>query len=530
MTPKRGDGYLRGAMRPEGRHRTVAGQDRALLLLGRPGLALAGMTLLANLIPSAALFFYLQFALPGADIPDATHADHVTGIIFVVYLILSLAFGSIGGVRGFAPVRRWLAEERPATAGEQLAILRQPVARGLAGLAYWAGAAIVFGVTQAAVGYPAGRVAGVVIGILLAAIAVTSLNALLIERLLRPVARAALDGDLPERPFGIRVLPRLLLSWAFGSGVPLVALLLAPVDQGHRSLHSFALPLTALCIAGLLSGFTIITGAARAVAEPLRAIREALERVEAGDLSVQVAVDDGSEVGQLQAGVNRMVVGLRQRRQLEDLFGRYVGTEVAGQALDRGVGLGGARREATIIFVDLIGSTAMALALAPEDVVRTLNAYFAAVVDAVQGEGGWVNKFEGDGALCVFGPPGPLADHAAAGLRAAVLIRAGVQRAARDHPHLVAAIGISTGLVVAGTIGATERFEYTVIGDPVNEAARLTELAKGHAGRVLASERCVRAAGDAGRQWKPAGTVTLRGRSRPTDLFEAPPAAGDCQV
>jgi adenylate cyclase len=503
---------------------TGTGNDAALRLLGRLGLALAALTLLANLVPGIALFFYLQFTLPAASgTPDPGRADTTMVLVFVVYVVLAVAAGSAGTFRAFAPVLRWIAEDRPATAAEQLAILRQPIDRGLAAFCYWAGAAVVFGVTQAALGYPGARIASVVVGVLLAAVSVTSLDALLIERLLRPVARRALAGVLPARPFGIRVLPRILLSWAFGSGVPLVALLLVPIDHGDERLRTFTLPLSLLCLAGLLSGFVIITGAARAVAEPLRTIRDALERIEAGDLTVEVPVDDGSEVGQLQAGVNRMVAGLRQRRALEDLFGRYVGAEVAGLALERGVGLGGERREATVVFVDLIGSTAMATRLDPEDVVATLNAYFAAVVGAATAEGGWVNKFEGDGALCVFGPPGDGPDHAAAGLRAARRMRAAVADAARSHPELVAAIGVSTGPVVAGTIGSTERFEYTVIGDPVNEAARLTDLAKGRAGRVLASRRAVSAAGSAGADWHPAGEAVLRGRDVATGLYAPPP-------
>ncbi|MGH8918392.1 MAG: adenylate/guanylate cyclase domain-containing protein, partial [Actinomycetes bacterium] len=183
--------------------------------------------------------------------------------------------------------------------------------------------------------------------------------------------------------------------------MPLVGLLLAPIGLGRRRISDFTSTLIFLCVGGLLSGFTITTGAARAVSEPLRAVRSALRRVEAGDLDVMVAVDDLGEVGQLQAGVNRMVEGLRQRRQLEDLFGRYVGEEVAAQALRRGTERSGERDRASVLFVDLRGSTAMAAELEPEQVVQTLNAYFAAVEGAVRDHGGWVNKFEGDGALCV---------------------------------------------------------------------------------------------------------------------------------
>jgi adenylate cyclase len=502
------------------RHWAVKGGDRAVRLLGRPGLAIAAVAVLANAIPGGALLFYLQYLLPGAGrVANPSHAGTVMLIVFALYVASVVPIGVLHGLHVFTPVLHWLAEDRPARPDEQLAILRLPASLALAGFCSWAAAAVVFGVTEGLLGYPGPRVFTVVAGILLAAVSVTALTALLIERLLRPMVRHALAASLPTRPLGIRVLPRLLLSWAFGSGVPLIALLLAPIDQGNGSLRSFTGPIGVLCVAGLVSGFTIITGAARAVSEPLNGIREALERVEAGDLSVQVPVDDGSEVGQLQAGVNRMVAGLRQRRQLEDLFGRYVGTEVAGQALDRGLGLSGERCDATVLFVDIIGSTAMAADVPPEEVVSTLNAYFAAVVGAVQAEGGWVNKFEGDGALCVFGPPDHRADHAAAGLRAARRLYAGVARAAEKYPRLLAAVGVSSGSVVAGTIGSTERFEYTVIGDPVNEAARLTDLAKGRHVRVLASQATVEAAGAEGELWTAAGEAILRGRPRPTRLY-----------
>jgi adenylate cyclase len=507
-------------VRKPSRHWAVTGGDRAIHLLGRPGLAIAGLSVLANAVPGAALFLYFQDFLPGAgNIADASRANTIMVAVFAIYIAAVVPIGVFSGIRGFGPVLRWLAEERPASANEQLAILRLPADRALAAFRYWAIASVVFGVTQALLGYRPERVVSVVVGILLAAVSVTSLTALLIERLLRPVVHHALAGALPARPFGIRVLPRLLLSWAFGSAVPLIALMFAPFDHGDQTLRSYAVPLALLATAGLVSGFTITTGAARAVAEPLDGIMAALERVEAGDLSVQVPVDDGSEVGQLQAGVNRMVVGLRQRRQLEDLFGRYVGAEVAEQALDRGLGLGGERCEATILFVDLIGSTSLASSNPPEEVVRTLNAYFEAVVGAVQAEGGWVNKFEGDGALCVFGPPGRRSDHAAAGLRAARGLTAAMGLAAERHPRLVAAVGVSSGLVVAGTIGSTERFEYTVIGDPVNEAARLTDLAKGRDGKVLASYTTIAAAPCEAGLWASAGEAHLRGRLHPTQLY-----------
>ena len=95
-----------------------------------------------------------------------------------------------------------------------------------------------------------------------------------------------------------------------------------------------------------------------------------------------------------------------------------------------------------------------------------------------------MNKFEGDAALCVFGAPTPHPDPAGSALASGRAIAS----ASAELEGIDAAIGISAGLVVAGNVGAAERFEYTVIGDPVNEAARLTELAKSTHSRLLASD------------------------------------------
>jgi len=88
-----------------------------------------------------------------------------------------------------------------------------------------------------------------------------------------------------------------------------------------------------------------------------------------------------------------------------------------------------------------------------------------------------------------------------------------------EVPELDAGIGVSQGLVIAGNIGATHRLEYTVIGDPVNEAARLTERAKEHPGRVVASQRIVDSADSGERdQWQLLEPLLLRGRLEPTTL------------
>ena len=230
-------------------------------------------------------------------------------------------------------------------------------------------------------------------------------------------------------------------------------------------------------------------------------------------------VFDATEVGYAAAGFNRMVDGLREREKLRDLFGRQVGEDVARRALEEGVTLGGEEREAAVAVrrrhrLDGLRGRPPA----GRGRRRAQRASSTTVVEVTQEHGGLVNKFVGDAALCVFGAPLAGEDPAGAALRGR----------ARHVPRACAAasstrrIGVSAGTVVAGNVGTADRYEYTVIGDPVNEAARLTELAKERDGRVLASERAVRRAPARRRRarWELGDEVTLRGRSRPTRLAE----------
>ena len=138
------------------------------------------------------------------------------------------------------------------------------------------------------------------------------------------------------------------------------------------------------------------------------------------------------------------------------------------------------------------------------------------VVEEVDRREGLVNKFIGDAVLAIFGAPVELDDHAGRALAAA---RAMAARLADEVPDLQAGIGVATGEAVAGNVGDESRFEYTVIGDAVNAAARLTELAKEVDGLLVASWEAVESAGeDEAAHWRKHDTVTLRGRSTETVL------------
>jgi adenylate cyclase len=470
----------------------------------------------ANLAGAVDVFILLGWILPTPEAPagDDTVLRHT--IAFVAFMAITFPIGGWGTVRAAKPVLDWLDRGGPPTPTQRRAALLLPARQTLMHAAMWLLAAAFFAALDLHVSGELARYEFVTI--VMGALTTCALTYLLAERVLRPVTALALDGNPPKQPVGPGVKGRLVLAWITASGVPLVGLALVGIDVATRAdltrsrIASSILVLSALAIAVGLAA-TII--AAKSVAEPVWAVRRALARVEEGDLDIDVRVDDASEIGLLQSGFNRMAAGLRERERLRDLFGRHVGEDVARAALDAGeLALGGEVREVAVLFVDLTGSTAMAGRRPPEEVVSLLNRFFGVVVDVVGAHGGWINKFEGDGALCVFGAPVEQADAAAAALATSRALHA---RLVRELPEVDAGIGVSAGRAVAGNVGAEERFEYTVIGDPVNEAARLCERAKGAPSRVLASEAILERAGPAeAARWQLEDEVLLRGRREPT--------------
>jgi adenylate cyclase len=471
----------------------------------------------ANVGSGTIVFAFLLVLLPvsgGPPVRDLLEVNVPAGLVFIVLSSwLAPRWGKANAERRLA----WLREGRAPTSEEQRRVLRSPFYQLIVPATVWASAAAVFGLINLPLSHElAGRM---VTAMIMGGLAACAASYLVGERVLRPITVRALASGAPERPVAPGVVARTLVIWALACGIPIAGIVMVAsgvlVGDTPRS-NATMWSIIFLAALALASGAVALALAAHSISDPIQSVRQGLARVERGDLDVDIPVWDASEVGLLQAGFNRMGAGLRDRERLQDLFGRYVGEDVARRALDAGVELGGEVRDAAVLFVDVVGSTRMPARMPPEEVVKRLNEFFATVLAVVTEHGGWVNKFEGDAALCVFGVPTESDDPAGSALAAA---RALAERLERDGP-LEAGIGVSAGEVVAGNVGAAERFEYTVIGDPVNEAARLTELAKTHTPRVVASEAAVtRAGAEEKRHWKPAEEVTLRGRERPTRLF-----------
>ncbi len=361
----------------------------------------------------------------------------------------------------------WIRDGRQPTTLERWDTLSQPIRLTFSVFVGWIGAAVTFGI----VNHDSTRVG---FGIALTSLMVCALLYLMLERHFQPVFALALTGvKLPR--WRREILTRVMGAWWLVSALPMLALGAAPFTDNNEVKLLTTPQFSVIAFFLVLAGALVMRAAVGGVSESVNEVRAAMAQVEEGDLTVRLSVSSIGELGHLQAGFNDMVEGLRQRRRLQDLFGRQVGADVARHALEKDPELGGEEREISALFVDLAGFTTFSETLSPVQVVAALNAFFAVVIRVVMEEGGWVNKFEGDAALCIFGAPGEQPDHALRALTAAARLPAEVALLP-DAPTV--GIGVATGTAVAGNVGTAERYEYTVIGDTVNVASRLSDLAK----------------------------------------------------
>ncbi|NJO53812.1 MAG: adenylate/guanylate cyclase domain-containing protein [Bacteroidales bacterium] len=201
---------------------------------------------------------------------------------------------------------------------------------------------------------------------------------------------------------------------------------------------------------------------------------------------------------------------------------RFVAPEVASRIRfgDRAIQPGdGEVKNATVLFCDIEGFSSISETMAPGKLMEMLNQYFAAIADIVDDEGGVISMFQGDAMLVSFNSARPNPDHAAAALRTALAIQdLTLRQTFGPGTMLRTRCGLSTGELVSGAVGASDRMYFTVYGDEVNIAARLEQLNKAYGTYVLATEQCITAAGD-GFPFQPMGSVQVRGREAPVTVY-----------
>ncbi|MHA6785999.1 adenylate/guanylate cyclase domain-containing protein [Pseudonocardia saturnea] len=479
-------------------------------------LALLVVVVAENIVGAGVVLVLAAWVLPSGTVEDPAAVRVVNLIAFGGYLLFAVLAGAVWGTLRFR--MRLSDDPQVQERREHRRVLYGPLRLTTVQAVLWLAAALLFAGLNAQFSWRLALQVGETI--LVGGVTVCALSYLLTERILRGSVGRVLSSQPPRR----RVLPgivvRSLLFWALGTAVFVVGLLLSAVSAlAYGDVPAPQLAVIILSVGGtaLVVGGLVTAGAARAVADPVNAVRRAMRQVERGDFGARVTVNDGTELGQLQSGFNTMVAGLAERERIRDLFGRQVGRDVAAAAAAAGeVRLGGEVRSVAVLFVDLVGSTELAVRRPAEEVVAVLNRFFGLVVEVVEEHGGWINKFQGDAALAVFGAPVAGTDPAGRALAAGRELGA---RLAAELPEIQAGVGISAGDAVAGNVGDVRRYEYTVIGDPVNEAARLTELAKSVPGGVVAAGAAVELAGEPERaRWELGAETVLRGRDAATRL------------
>ena len=331
-----------------------------------------------------------------------------------------------------------------------------------------------------------------------------------------------LDGD-DELLAALATVPQL--GWA--------VTVRQPRATAYASLNSLLIAIgVSIGLAGLLALVIGLLGG-RWVVRPLRALVAATRRIARREWTrVEPEVRARSdEVGQLGRAIDSMSTSLEQsvgqlvqETQARAALARYLPADVVDQVVadPTRLRLGGERRLITVLFADVVGFTQMSEHLEPERIVAVLNEYFTLATEIVHAHGGFVDKFIGDCVMAVWGLPEERPDDAARALAAAEALSRWSDACARRWSErygvrLQLAMGLNTGLVVAGNVGSERRLEYTVIGDTVNVAARLEASAA--PGQILLSE-ATRLALSGARRVTPLGERQLRGRTQSIRVFE----------
>ena len=229
----------------------------------------------------------------------------------------------------------------------------------------------------------------------------------------------------------------------------------------------------------------------------------------------------------LKARVGSSLEKKRLRDQQKAMVRRFATAEVADDLAGSGFALGGRRVQATVMFSDIRGFTALVEQQSPEEAIELLNTYYTLMFEAISAQGGVVNQMVGDGLMAIFGAPRPLADAPLAAVRAAqdmieMIGLLNAERAPQGKPALAIGIGIASGEMVAGYTGTQQRATYTCIGNTVNLAARLEAHTK-EAGQPILLDSATQAALGPRVALLALGPVRFKGKAEAVEVFAVAP-------
>jgi len=265
----------------------------------------------------------------------------------------------------------------------------------------------------------------------------------------------------------------------------------------HKAKKRSILKLVVVSIIVFILSFILNMLISSRIISPLKKLKEMMVLVsKTRNFDIRAQINTKDEVEELAQGFNSMLSELKEKEKIKNIFERYVTKQVAEAILNGKikVNLSGEKRNVSILFSDIRNFTSMSEKLPPESVVAFLNEYFGIMLKYIFKYNGMLDKYVGDAIMAVFGAPESDKKHAVNAVKAALGMKRGLmelnkRRKMRGEPPINIGIGISSGLVVAGNIGAFEKMEYTVIGDEVNLASRLQDLTKTYKQMIIISEK-----------------------------------------
>ncbi len=276
----------------------------------------------------------------------------------------------------------------------------------------------------------------------------------------------------------------------------------------------------------ILLGVLISILLGRRVSRPINTLVDMTDSISRGDYEIEVDYSRKDEVGRMIESMSTMCEQLKQREILEKSFARYVSPKVAKAVVENTgpVQLGGRYVEASVVFADVVGFTSLSEEMSPAEVSDLLNEYFRYIAQATQMCCGHVDKYIGDCAMMVFGVPEEDELHAFHAVFCALLIQKVIQvinrhRNSRGLNSVHFRIGVNSGRMLAGNMGSPERMNYTVIGDSVNLASRLSSVAS--ANQIAITEAMFEMLSRAGFPLKVKyhGEIPLRGKKQPVAVY-----------
>jgi len=298
-------------------------------------------------------------------------------------------------------------------------------------------------------------------------------------------------------------------------------------EQIERNIREAKVFFLVLTLATIALGIVLSLAISMYFSRPINELKETVGALGQGDLGYRAHIKRKDEFGDLGVAVNRMAHDLELKERIEDSFGRYVAPEIVDMILahPERQWMRGTRVNATVLFVDIRGFMTLAEDKDPAWVVELLNDYFKKITDVVISHGGYVNKFAGDEVMAVFGAPIEDECHADTAVAAAVDIQKAVRSIESSDENgpvrIQAGVGVNSGEVIAGNLGSEKRMEYTVTGDGVNVASRLTQIAR--PGEILISKETLELMTDTtvlGIEKK--GNIKVKGRRTKISVYNVP--------